>query len=146
MRAERAIPPLVARRYVSSAVGLAFLGDLARQRSLASAALLFLVLVDEIEGLVFLALGALAHRMDLFLSAQDALFPAVIFVAGAASLVRNWRRRLTQDAPVDPVEMLDAIALTERIGVLRSASLAANPRGAAISLYARSHERTSRRG
>jgi hypothetical protein len=41
---------------------LAFLGDLARQRSLASAALLFLVLVDEIEGLAFLAVGVLLQR------------------------------------------------------------------------------------
>ena len=127
-------------------MGLAFLGDLARQRSLASAALLFLVLVDEIEGLVFLAVGVLAHRTDLFLSAQDALFPAVVFVAGVVTLARNWRRRAA--AAEAPIEMLDILSLSERIGELRPvlAGLAANPKGAAISLYERPHERTFRSG
>ncbi len=97
---------------------------------------------------MFLALGVLAHRMDLFLTSQDVLFPAAVFVAGAVSLARNWRRRTALAATVDAMEMLDAAALSERIGDLRpaAASLAPNPTGAAISFYARSHERTSRPG
>lgn len=131
----------------SVAVGLAFLGDLARQRSLAGAALLFLVLVDEIEGLAFLAVGMVARRIDLFLAAQDVLFPAVLFVAGVATLAGGWRRRHEAE-PVLPVEALELAALTERIGglTLSVAGPAPAERGAAISLYDLSRERTSRPG
>jgi hypothetical protein len=94
-------------------VGLAFLGDLARQRSLAAAALLFLLLIDEIEGLVFLGVGVLAHRVDLFLESQNVIFPAIVMVAGAVSLARNWRRR--ERAEPEPVEALDVAVLTARI-------------------------------
>ena len=131
----------------SVAVGLAFLGDLARQRSLAGAALLFLVLVDEIEGLAFLALGMVAHRIDLFLAAQDVLFPAVLFVAGAATLARSWQRHHLAE-PVLPVEALELAALAERIGCLTPSVAGPAPvgPGAAISLYGLSPERTSRPG
>jgi hypothetical protein len=92
---------------------LAFLGDLARQRSLASAALLFLMLVDEIEGLIFLAVGAFAHRVDLFLESQNVIFPAIVMVAGVVSLARNWRRR--EAAAPEPIETLELAVLTARI-------------------------------
>jgi hypothetical protein len=92
---------------------LAFLGDLARQRSLASAAFLFLMLVDEIEGLVFLGVGVLAHRIDLFLESQNVIFPAIVLVAGAVSLARNWRRRATVEP--EPIETMELTALTARI-------------------------------
>ena len=121
-----------------------FIGALARQRSLASAALLFLLLVDEIEGLIFLAVGVLARRTDLFLSAQDVLFPAVVILAGVVSLVRNWRRRTEQKA-VEPMEMLDTAALASRIGGIRPVMVTTTS-GAAISLYAQSHGRTSPQG
>jgi len=133
-------------------VGLAFLGDLARQRSLASAALLFLVLVDEIEGLAFLALGPIAHHADVFLASQDWLFPAAVLLAGALSLVRNWRRRTKTQAAPDPVEMLDAAMLSARIGDFQFATAspapapAPAPISAPISLYDQWHERMSRRG
>ena len=131
----------------SSAVGSAFLGDQARQRSLASAALLFLVLIAEIEGLVFVAVGLLAQRTDLFVSAQNALFPASVLVAAAVTLAHTWRRR-TELALQDPVEMLDEAMLTVRIGILRPApaSAAVGGRGAAISPYGLSHGRTSQQG
>ena len=93
-------------------MGLAFLGDLAHQRSLASAALLFLLLVDEIEGLVFLAVGVLAHRVDLFLESQNVIFPAIVMVGGAVSLARNWRRR--EAVAPEPIEPLDLAVLTAR--------------------------------
>jgi len=99
-------------------VGIEFLADLARQRSLASAALLFLLLVDEIEGLVFVALGVLLHRLDLFLQAQDVLFPAIVLVAGAVSLVRNWRRPPAHQ-PLPAPEPLDLAVLARRIGASR---------------------------
>lgn len=94
-------------------MGLAFLGDLARQRSLAAAALLFLLLVDEIEGLVFLGVGLLAHRTDLFLASQNVIFPAIVMVAAAVSLARNWRRR--ERVEPEPIEVLDLAVLTSRI-------------------------------
>ncbi|HEY3219055.1 MAG TPA: hypothetical protein VGK15_08200 [Candidatus Limnocylindria bacterium] len=125
-------------------MGLIFIGALARQRSLASAALLFLVLVDEIEGLVFLAVGVIAQRTDLFLAAQDVLFPTVVMVAGVVSLARNWRRR-AEPAALEPIEMMDNAALASRIGGMRPQTFTTTS-GAAISLYAQSHGRTSRPG
>ena len=125
-------------------VGMTFIGALARQRSLASAALLFLVLVDEIEGLVFLAVGVFGQRTDLFLAAQDVLFPMVVMVAGVVSLAWNWRRR-AEPASLQPIEMLDNVALASRIGGMHLQTFTTTS-GAAISLYAQSHGRTSQPG
>ncbi|HEY6959906.1 MAG TPA: hypothetical protein VI814_13880 [Candidatus Limnocylindria bacterium] len=99
-------------------MGVAFLLGLMRQRSLASAALLFLLLVDEIEGLVFVAVGVLLHRVDVFIAMQDAVFPAVVVVAGVASLARNWHRAPRPVALPEP-EPLELTALAERIGAAR---------------------------
>ncbi len=101
-----------------AAVGLAFLADLARKRSLASAALLFLMLVDEIEGLVFIALGVILGRVDLFLSIQEVLFPAVVAVSGAVALARNWTRHASVEEPL-PLETLELAVLAQRIGTAR---------------------------
>ncbi|HYK97283.1 MAG TPA: hypothetical protein VEU77_02710 [Candidatus Acidoferrales bacterium] len=98
-------------------MGIAFLADLARKRSLASAALLFLMLVDEIEGMVFVAVGVLMHRVDLFLAAQDTLFPAIVILSGVVSLARNWRR--AERAELPPVETVELAVLTQRIGIAR---------------------------
>src|SRR5207249_9699647 len=97
------------------AVGLAFLGDLARQRSLAAAALLFLMLVDEIEGLIFLAVGILLDRKDLFMSSQEVLFPAVVVVSAVVSIVRNVRRHRAE-TKAEPVEMMDVASIVARVG------------------------------
>lgn len=99
-------------------VGLAFLADLARKRSLASAALLFLMLVDEIEGLVFIGLGVILGRVDLFLSIQEVLFPAVVAVSGAVALARNWTRHASVEEPL-PLETLELAVLAQRIGTAR---------------------------
>ncbi len=76
------------------------------------------MLVDEIEGLVFVALGVILHRVDLFLSVQDVLFPAVVLVAGVTALARNWRRREAPQ-PEPALETLELAVLAERIGVAR---------------------------
>lgn len=86
-----------------------------RQRSLASAALLFLLLVDEIEGLAFVAVAVLLRRVDLFLAMQDAVFPAVVIVAGVVSLACNWHRRPPEVVLPAP-EPLELAALAQRIG------------------------------
>lgn len=75
------------------------------------------MLVDEIEGLVFLAVGVLLHRVDLFLSAQDTFFPAIVIVSGVVSLARNWRR--AEKVALPPVEAVELAVLTERIGIAR---------------------------
>lgn len=98
-------------------MGFAYLLGLARQRSLPAAALLFLLLVDEIEAIVFVAVGVVLHRLDLFLAAQDALFPAAVLIAAAASAARNWRRG--KPAPLPAVEPLELGALAQRIGAAR---------------------------
>lgn len=103
---------------VCGLVGVAFLLGLARRRSLASAALLFLLLIDEIEGMVFLAVGILLHRVDLFLAVQETLFPAVVCVAGVAALARNWHRRPAPQ-PLPAPEPLELAVLAERIGAAR---------------------------
>jgi hypothetical protein len=106
---------------------MAFLGDLARKRSLASAAFLFLLLVDEIEGLAYVAVGVVFGRPELFLSMQQVFFPVVLFVAAAVSLARNWRRaeRIQTVAPIETVELN---ALTQRIGAPVRARLTAHSR------------------
>ena len=95
---------------------MAFLGDLARRRSLASAALLFLMLVDEIEGLIFLAVGMLLGRMDLFTSSQEFLFPAIVLVSATVAIVRNVRHQRKVKRVEATVETMDAASIVARIG------------------------------
>ena len=91
-----------------------FISTLARKRSVASAALLFLLLVDEIEGLCFTAVAVVLQRPDLFMAMQDVLFPAVLCVAGVVALVRNWR--LPEQTIEEPIESVELSTLTRRIG------------------------------
>jgi hypothetical protein len=91
-----------------------FIGGLLRKRSVASAALLFLLLVDEIEGLCFLAVAVVFGQPGLFMSMQDVLFPAVLAVAGLIALVRNWR--LPEERFEEPIEPLELTTITQRIG------------------------------
>lgn len=76
------------------------------------------MLVDEIEGLVFVAVGVILRRVDLFLSVQDVLFPAAVVVAGVVSLARNWRRR-APEVPLPAPEPLELAVLAQRIGASR---------------------------
>ena len=106
---------------------MAFLGDLARKRSLASAAFLFLLLVDEIEGLAYMAVAVVLGRPELFLSMQQVFFPVVLLVAAAVSLARNWRRAAAVQT-VAPVEAVELNALTQRIGAPVRARITTQPR------------------
>ena len=58
-----------------------------------SALFLFVVILSEIEGLAFLALGLVAGRPDFFLGAQEAIFPAAWVVAAATAGATLWRAR-----------------------------------------------------
>ncbi len=59
----------------------------------ASFALVFLMIVAEVEALVLVALGVVAHRFDLFLDLQEVVFPVACFVALVASVTFWWRAR-----------------------------------------------------
>src|SRR5438874_12211087 len=98
----------------SPAVGMLFIAKLAQRRSPASAALLFLLLIDEIEGLIFLAVGVLLKRPDLFLQLQDVLFPSIVLLSGAVALLRKWRRKRPE--LLASVATIHPTVLTERDG------------------------------
>lgn len=64
-----------------------------RSFGVVSFAFVFLVLVLEAELLMFIGIGIVAHRVDLFVDLQAQLFPAAVLVSLAASSVFAWRAR-----------------------------------------------------
>ena len=70
----------------------------------ASFALIFLVIIVEVEALILVALGVVAHRFDLFLDLQEVILPGACLIAVSASVVFWWRARAWSRARV---EMLD---------------------------------------
>ena len=73
----------------------------------ASFALIFLVIILEIETLCLVALGVIAHRFDLFIDLQSVLLPGACVVALFTSTVFWWRaRRWTRNR----IEMLNVWA------------------------------------
>lgn len=59
----------------------------------ASFALIFLILLGEIEALVFVALAIVAHRLDLFVDLQPVVLPGACLVSLSAAGVFWWRAR-----------------------------------------------------
>ena len=59
----------------------------------ASFALIFLILLGEIEILVFIALAIVAHRLDLFMDLQPIILPGACLVALSGAGVFWWRAR-----------------------------------------------------
>jgi hypothetical protein len=59
----------------------------------ASFALIFLVIVLEVEALAFVALAIVGHRFDLFVDLQAAILPVACAIALAAATVFWWRAR-----------------------------------------------------
>jgi hypothetical protein len=59
----------------------------------ASFALIFIVIILEVEALVLVALGIIARRMDLFLDLQEIILPGACLIALSASIVFWWRAR-----------------------------------------------------
>ena len=70
----------------------------------ASFALIFLVIIGEVEALVLVALGVVAHRFDLFVDLQEIILPGACLIAISVSTVFWWRARAWTKARV---EMLD---------------------------------------
>ncbi|MDP9252527.1 MAG: hypothetical protein M3O80_05925 [Chloroflexota bacterium] len=78
---------------MGSLIDVAFPYRIKRSFGAASFALIFLVLLAEIEVLVFIALAIVAHRLDLFMDLQPIVLPGACLVALTASVVFWWRAR-----------------------------------------------------
>ena len=92
---------------------LQYLTKLLRGRTPASFALLLLLVLDEIEALVFVGLALAFQRVDLFEAFQPALFPAAFFVAAAASIARHAYHRRERERRRE-----ELVGLAKRIGAL----------------------------
>ena len=78
---------------MSGLLDVAFPYRIKKRFGAASFALIFLVLLAEIELLVFVALAIVGHRLDLFMGLQPIILPGACLVALAASAVFWWRAR-----------------------------------------------------
>src|SRR5258706_7952265 len=70
----------------------------------ASFALIFLILLAEIELLVFVALAIVAHRLDLFMDLQPIVLPGACLVALSAAGVFLLRARSWAKQPIQVLE------------------------------------------
>ena len=84
---------------------IAFPYRIKRKFGAASFALIFLVLLAEIELLVFIALAVVAHRLDLFTGLQPIILPAACLLALAAAGVFWWRARSWTKQRVDMLNL-----------------------------------------
>ncbi|HEV8669282.1 MAG TPA: hypothetical protein VGS01_00955 [Candidatus Limnocylindria bacterium] len=78
---------------MSGLLDVAFPHRLKKSFGAASFALIFLILLGEIEALVFVALAIVAHRLDLFMDLQPVVLPGACLVALSAAGVFWWRAR-----------------------------------------------------
>ena len=76
-----------------SLLDIAFPYRTKRSFGAASFALVFLMLVIEAEIVVFIGLGIIAHRVDLFIDLQPDILPAAVLVSLITSGVFAWRAR-----------------------------------------------------
>ncbi len=74
-------------------IDVAFPYRAGRSFGVASFALVFLVLIIEIELMVFIAIALVLHRFDLFVATQVAIFPAAAAVSLVAAGAFAWRAR-----------------------------------------------------
>jgi hypothetical protein len=84
---------------------VAFPYRIRRSFGAASFALIFLVLLAEIEALVFIALAIVAHRVDLFAELQPLILPGACLVALAAAVVFWWRARSWNKRKIDNLDL-----------------------------------------
>lgn len=71
----------------------------------ASFALVFLVIILEVEALVLVALGVVAHRFDLFVDLQEIILPGACFIALTSAAAFWWRARAWSKARVDSLQL-----------------------------------------
>jgi hypothetical protein len=84
----------------------------ARSFGIVSFSLLFLVLLLEAELVVFIGLGLVGHRIDLFVDLQQDLMPAAVLVSLIASSVFAWRARAWTKARIRGAARLGSGAAT----------------------------------
>ena len=105
------------------------LGDIAfpyrakRSFGIVSFAFVFLMLIIEAELVVFIGLGIIAHRIDLFLDLQVDILPAAAMVSLVASAVFAWRARAWSKARIEGLREWGGAATTsyaEKIAARRS--------------------------
>src|SRR5688572_16425540 len=90
---------------MSSLMDVAFPYRIKRRFGAASFALIFLVLLAEIELLVFIALAIVGHRLDLFMGLQPIVLPAACLLALASAVVFWWRARSCTKQRVDMLNL-----------------------------------------
>ena len=90
---------------MSGLLDIAFPYRIKKRFGAASFALIFLVLLAEIELLVFVGLAIVAHRLDLFTGLQPIILPAACLLALAASAVFWWRARSWTKQRVDMLNL-----------------------------------------
>jgi hypothetical protein len=71
----------------------------------ASFALIFLVIILEVEALVMVALGIVAHRFDLFVDLQEVILPGACLIALSASGVFWWRARAWSKQRIEALDL-----------------------------------------
>ncbi|HEV2250238.1 MAG TPA: hypothetical protein VGT60_07010 [Candidatus Limnocylindria bacterium] len=96
-----------------------------RQRpfGVVSFAFVFLLLVLEAEFVVFIGLGIIAHRLDLFIELQPDILPAAALVSLVASGVFAWRARAWSKARIAGLRDYSGAATTsyaEKIAARRA--------------------------
>ncbi len=84
---------------------VAFPYRIKRKFGAASFALIFLILLAEIEALVFVGLAIVAHRLDLFMDLQPIVLPGACLVALSAAGVFWWRARAWSKQRVDVLNL-----------------------------------------
>lgn len=89
---------------MSSLLDIAFPYRNKKSFGAASFAFVFLLLLGEIEGLVFVALAIVAHRADLFLDLQQVILPGACLISLSSAAIFWWRARSWSKARI---EMLD---------------------------------------
>ena len=83
------------------------LGDIAfpykakRSFGIVSFSFVFLMLILEAEVVVFVGLGIIAHRVDLFIDLQPDILPAAVLVSLVAGVVFAWRARTWSKARIE---------------------------------------------
>lgn len=96
-----------------------------RQRpfGVVSFAFVFLMLILEAELVVFIGLGIIAHRIDLFVDLQPDILPAAALVSLFASAVFAWRARAWSKARIEGLRDYGGAATTsyaEKIAARRT--------------------------
>ncbi len=90
---------------MSSLLDIAFPYRNKKSFGAASFALVFLLLLAEIEVLVFIALAIVAHRGDLFFDLQQVILPSACLISLSSSAIFWWRARSWSKARIDMLDL-----------------------------------------